>query len=813
MANSQSPGPKALPSSQLYWRCDPTIFDRYRQVRTDRPHVIGQPRAVEAILLGMEMESPGFNVFVCGPSGTGKMSTVRALLGDNPDRRRPLSDYVYVHRFEDADRPRLIQMSAGEGTRFKRQVDTFVENLPDLVPKILDAEGVFGRRQRLVEAFEAEEHVLIADLETQCEASGLQLAQIQIGEVQQLDIYAMHKKKPIDIEELNELVAQGKAKIPDLDALNARHGELKDALRILLGVLRKRARKLHEDIHSLESKAVAEALEQTLKELEEEYPREGVKAWVAEVKQAITDHLDVFKAVEEEEAHPEALADLLHKLKVNVVLDNQGRDSTPVIFENFPTFTNLLGTIERSSDDTRATVDFTHVKGGSLLRADGGFLIINANDAVGEPGVWRALSRVLKTREVQMMPPEQFLGHGNITALKPESIKVDVKVIAVGDGELYRALYAASEEFKRIFKIKADFDDVMPRTDRGMELYADHCWRVADEEGLVPLTDEALARLAEYGVRLADHQGEISTRFSDITDLQREASHYARVDESEGVTVAHIDRALEARRHRHALPQERLSALIERGVIALDVTGAAVGTVNGLTVLDLADHCFGQPSRITARCVPGHQGVISLEREVEMSGHIHDKGVFILSSWLRARYAPHERVALSATLTFEQLYDGVEGDSASLAEALALISALTHQPIRQDIAVTGAIDPRGGIRPVGGINEKVEGFYDVCAYFGLTGDQGVIIPESNVDQLMLKAEVVEAVEAGRFSIWSASHIDEILALMVGGEIGVEDAEGEFPEGSLNAAIVAALRAMTRQAGPLTGGTWSQPRDP
>ncbi|MFN3202430.1 MAG: Lon protease family protein [Bradymonadia bacterium] len=806
MAQSKSPGPQVLPLEQLRWRCDPAVFQRYRKVRANRPHIIGQPRAVEAILLGMEMESPGFNVFVCGPSGTGKMSTVRALLGEGPDRRRPLHDYVYVHRFEDADRPRLIRMKAGDGARFKRQVEAFVEGLPDLLPKILDSEGVFGRRQRLVEAFEAEENVLVSDLEVQCEESGLQLAQIQIGEVAQLDIYAIHKKKPIDIEELNELVAQGKAKVPHLEELNARHAELKDALRTLLGILRKRARKLHDEVHALESKAVAEALAQTLKELEEDFPFPEVSAWIAEVRGAITDDLDVFKAVEEEEAHPEAIAELLHRLKVNVVLDNHNQSGTPVVFENFPTFTNLLGTIERPTDDTRATVDFNHVKGGSLLRANGGFLILNANDAVGEAGVWRALSRVLKTRELQIMPPEQFLGHGSITALKPESIKVDVKVIAVGDGDLYRALYAASEEFRRIFKIKADFDDVMPCTDRGLELYADHCWRVTSEEGLVTLSDPALARLAEYGVRLAEHQGEISTRFSDITDLLREASHYAQIDEDSEISVAHVERALEARRHRHALPQERLSALIERGVIALDVTGSRVGTINGLTVLDLADHCFGQPSRITARCFPGHRGVISLEREVEMSGQIHDKGVFILSSWLRARYAPDENVALSATLTFEQLYDGVEGDSASLAEALALLSALTRRPLRQDVAVTGALDPRGGIRPVGGINEKIEGFFDVCDHFGLTGEQGVVIPQSNIDQLMLKPEVVHAVSEGQFHIWAADHIDEVLALTLNEpNIGAEDGEGRFPAASFNAAVGAALLRMTEKAGPKPPG--------
>lgn len=800
MADAPSPTPEALTPKQLRWRCDPAIFERYRKVRVDRPHIIGQPRAVEAILLGMEMESPGFNVFVCGPSGTGKMSTVRALIGQTPGRDRPLYDYVYVHRFDDADRPRLIRMKAGDGGQFKRRVETFVEGLPDLLPKILESEGVYGRRQRLVEAFEAEEHELLADLEAQCDAAGFQLAQIQIGEVQQIDIYAMHKKKPIDIEELNELVAQGKAKVPRIEELNARHAELKEALGAALGVLRKRARRLHEEVHALESKAVCEALEQSLVELEEGFPYDAVKAWVAQVPQAITDDLGLFKAVEEEEAHPAAIEELLHRFKVNVVLDNQGRTSTPVVFENFPTFTNLLGTIERPTDDTRGLVDFTHVKGGSLLRADGGFLILNANDAVGEPGVWRGLTRVLKTRELQIMPPEQFLGQGNPTALKPESVRVDVKVIAVGDNELYRALFNASEEFRRIFKLKADFDDVMPCTERGLELYADHCWRVVEEELLVPLSDPALARIAEFGVRLAEHQGEISTRFSDLTDLLREASHYAHVDEEAEISVAHVRRALEARRHRHALPEERLGALIQRGVIDLDVAGEAVGTVNGLTVLDLGDHCFGQPCRITARCVPGHQGIISLEREVEQSGSIHDKGVFILASWLRARYAPDERVALTATLTFEQLYDGVEGDSASLAEALALLSALTRRPLRQGIAVTGAIDPRGGIRPVGGTNEKIEGFFEVCKQRGLTGDQGVIIPTGNVDQLMLSLEVVEAVEAGQFTIWSAGHIDEVLSRMAEGEIGVEGEGGAFPEGSFNAAVTASLQEMTRRAG-------------
>ena len=456
---------------------------------------------------------------------------------------------------------------------------------------------------------------------------------------------------------------------------------------------------------------------------------------------------------------------------MNIVLDNDGAEPTPVVFENFPTFTNLLGTVERSSEDTRSTVDFTHIKAGSLLRADGGFLILNANDAVQEAGVWRALYRVLKTRELEIQSPEQFMSPGAACALKPESIRVDVKVIAVGDDDLYRLLYTGTDEFRRVFKIKADFDDEMPRDPEHLALYVQHAQRVVREEGLVPLGGTGLARLVEFGIRLADRQDRLSARFSDITDLLREASHYAGVAHADQVGGEHVRRALDERRRRHGLVEEKLHELLQSGVIDIATDGEEVGQINALTVLDVADHTFGQPCRVTASVAPGSEGLISIEREVELSGRLHDKGTLILSGWLRSRFLPMQPMSLSATLTFEQLHDDIDGDSASAAEALALLSALAEVPIPQGIAITGAIDQRGRILAIGGVNEKIEGFFRLCQHRGLTGRQGILIPADNCRNLQLDDEVVDAVRLGRFQIWAIGSLDQAIPRLTGKPAG------------------------------------------
>lgn len=799
--------PRRLRPEVLRWRCDPQLVGQHRDQPHEDSHLIGQARAIDALRLGLALESPGANVFVCGPSGTGKMSTVRAMLRQRPQRTRPLFDYGYVHNFADPDRPRLLRMPAGTARHLRKEFEAIVVDLPETITRVLDADHVERRRDKIGEAFKDLERRALGEFDQACRDAGFQLAQVQVGEASHLEIYVVHRKKPMDLDELRELVATGKARVPDFEALEARHEGLRTALRATLAQLRREARRMQQEVNELEVGAVRESLADVFHDFEVQFPHDGVKPWLEEVTNALLDHLDLFGDDEDGPAEGSArreqqdqLGELIRRLRINIVLDNDGVKDAPVVFENFPTFTNLLGTVERPSEDSRGNVDYTHIKAGSLLRADGGFLILNATDAVSEAGVWRALTRVLKTRELEIQSPEQFMTPGGTIALKPESIGVDVKVIAVGDDDLYRLLYTGTDEFRRVFKIKADFDDEMPRDDRHIGLYCHHAWRVIEEEKLPQIQDAALAALVEHGVRLADRRDRLSARFSDVTDVLREAGHYARWASRTSIEVQDIERTLRERERRHALAEERLHGLIHCGLVDVATEGRAVGAINALTVLDLADHVFGQPCRITASVAPGHDGLISIEREVELSGRLHDKGTLILTAYLRAHYLPAQPLSLSATLTFEQLHDELDGDSASAAEALALLSALAEVPIPQGIAITGAIDQRGRINAIGGVNEKIEGFFRLCQQRGLSGHQGVMIPAENQLNLQLDAGVVEAVAAGRFHIWAVRHLDEAIDLLTGDAAGAVDARARFPLGSFNQLVRQRLVELARLGG-------------
>lgn len=789
--------PTALPVDQLRWRCPPTIFEQFRSAGRGAPALIGQPRAIEALRLGLAINSPGYNIFVCGPSGTGKMSTVRALLREGAPARGPLVDYAYVQDFADPDRPVLLSFAAGRGRLFKRRVQGFVEHLAEQVRGVLEVESVDQHRRSLGRECEDLEESLLSTFEARCQAHRFELAQIQIGDVQHIDVMPIYKRKPIDIDDLNDIARSG-GRVPRLAETNRVHGELKEELRAILVQLRRAARETQEKITQFEGDTVREALEGPIGEIKEEFADEAVHSWLDALVDWVVERIDLLR--EERNDEDDVQDHFLRGLGVNVVLDQQGQKAPPVVFENSPTFTNLLGTVERRSDETRATVHFSDIKAGSLLRANGGYLVINANDAVTESGVWRCLTRVLKTRELEIQSPEQYFQPGGGAALKPAPIPVDVKVIAVGDDELYRILYSGTDDFRRVFKLKADFDDVLERNPENLAIYARHAWRVIDEEGLLPIGDEALARLVEFGVRLAGRREWLSARFSDITDVIREASHYAAAEGAAATGVPHVEQALWARRRRHGLTEDRLRALVRKGVLNLITDGDEIGAANALTVLDIADHAFGQPCRITATCAPGHDGLMSVEREVRLSGRLHDKGTLILGAYLHAHYLPSERMALSATVTFEQMHDEVDGDSASVAESIALLSALAGVPVHQGIAITGAVDQRGRVLAVGGLNEKVEGFFHVCAERGLTGRQGVVLPADNISDLFLADDVIAAVEAKAFHIWAVRHLDEVIELATGQLAGAPEAPGVFPHGSFNERVRERLMALTTSAG-------------
>jgi ATP-dependent Lon protease len=608
--------------------------------------------------------------------------------------------------------------------------------------------------------------------------------------------------KPMDLDQLERLVEEKKFERGEFERVRQVHAELTAEMEALFKDLRKMERKLKKDLDSLDRSLAAPVVREAVDELREVYESEAIHAFLNQVQENILENLDQFRELAEPESarmdHDEAraaLRELMMPYEVNVVVDHRDTKGRPVIWETAPTYRNLFGALERiQAPSGHWITDHTRVKAGSLARANGGFIVIDALDLLAEAGVWPALKRALRNKRVEIVsfdPLNIFAG----ASLKPEPIPLDLKVILIGTKQIYRLLYALDEDFKKIFKVKADFVLQTPLNDKELHNYVCFVHKKVLDDGLPPFDREAVGAIVEHGVRLAGRHEKLSTRFKEVADVIREAGYWARQDKAEHVEARHVDRALDERRHRVNLIEEELRDRIAEGTLILDIEGEKVGQVNGLVVLDLGDHVFGQPSRITAVTAMGRTGIIDIERESQMSGSIHTKGVLILAGILRERFAQDKPLALSASLCFEQSYGLVEGDSASSAELYALLSSLSGDPVRQGIAVTGSVNQKGEIQPIGGVNEKVEGYFDLCRLKGLSGDQGVMIPSRNLPELMLRKDVVEAVDKGRFHIWAVDDIETGVEILTGAPAGVRDADGFYPPASVFGKVDAKLRQL------------------
>ena len=545
---------------------------------------------------------------------------------------------------------------------------------------------------------------------------------------------------------------------------------------------RKSEKEVKEGLTALDNEVISPAVKDMISDIKEKFDDEKVHRYLDEVQEDILANLNRFREREETPAPPlpglvlPQPVDTFTEYQVNVMVDNSETKGDPIIVETTPNYRNLFGTIERMVERSGIwKTDFSHIKAGSFLRANGGYLIFNALDALMEPGVWPALKRTLKNQIIEFQTYDPFYFFST-SALKPEPIECNTKVIMIGDTQIYYLLYSMDDDFKKIFKIKADFDSVTNKDTEKIHQYASFIRKICDEEKLKPFDQTGIAAVVEYGVRMAGRQKKLSTRFYVIADLLREASYWAVKDGSDVVTERHVDKAIEKKVYRVNLIEEKIQEMIDDGTILIDSDGKVVGQVNGLSVYSLGDHAFGKPSRITAKTSMGKAGIINIEREVEMSGPIHNKGVYILAGYLRDQYAQDKPITMSASICFEQSYSGVEGDSASSTELYALLSSLSGLPLRQDIAVTGSVNQKGEVQPIGGVNEKIEGFFDVCKAKGLTGKQGVMIPHLNLGDLMLRKDVVQAVKEGKFHIYPVKSIDQGIEILTGVE-GGERLEG------------------------------------
>lgn len=783
-----------VPVDKLYKTCDPNQlgFETTEELKACR-EIVGQKRAVNALKLGLEIPSSGYNIFVTGETGTGRTTSVKCLLDELEKNKKTPNDILFVNNFSDPDTPHLVRLPPGQGTKFATAMNELIDHLTKNIPAILESERYQNRKNELIQTFREKSQTIAREFEKRIQADSFSL--LQLIPTARPDLVYIFDKQQYNLVGLASLFEDKKITKEQYEKIRELFYQYTQELDDVFKKIRNIEKETRQALTKLDQDTVKPIVTEYLKEISDTFPNDKIKEYLGEVEKEILS--DFLRFIPREEKCPMTLTDPFIDFRVNVLVDNSKEKGAPIIFENTPTYKNLFGTIEHIWDRSgQRRTDFTKIKAGSLLKADGGFLVINAFDALVEPGVWATLKRTLRNRtlEISALDPYSMFG---MSALKPEPIPIDVKVIMIGDADVYNILYTYDEGFKKIFKVRADFDWVMPLNDKTISQYSKVIKSITEKENLKPFDKTAVARIIEYGIRLGGRKNRISTQFNIINDILKEANYWAIKANANTVTKEYVEKAIEERIERVKLIEEKIQQMIDEGIIFIDTQGSVVGQVNGLSVYDTGEYSFGRPSRITAKVGVGASGVINIEREAELSGPIHSKGVLILSGYLRSKYAQNKPLALSASLCFEQSYSGVEGDSASSAELYALLSDLAQLPIRQDIAVTGSVNQKGEVQPIGGVNQKIEGFYAVCKSKGLTGTQAVIIPEANIEDLMLRQEVVDAVKQHKFHIYAIKTIEEGIELLTGVEAGEQDKNGEYPVGTVNYLVNERLKQLAQ----------------
>jgi predicted ATP-dependent protease len=804
-----------VPIEKLRWRCDPSSlpFETTDDL-TPLEGMLGQERAQKALTLGVEIAKSGYNIYVCGAAGTGRLTAVQQILEVRRKEGLPAPDLCYVSRFQQPERPRLLVLPTGQGRALKQAMEEVLKDLKREVPRVLTSQDLRHRTKARMQEAQRREARLCEQLEAQLRPDfGLFWHQAEGGP--EPELAPLLDGQLIPLAELDQRLETGTLTVEQYRDLHALHRTLMVECRHGFDDMRRLRQEAEEEIDKLERAHVRPLIEQRVQEAAavfgdatdiQDYFRDVVEALIENSGRFIATPPPVEGHAGAFMPHPGDEEETFHEYQVNVLIDNADTDGPPVIFETAPTYRNLFGSIEPVPEYGGIwRVDFSCIRPGSLHRAHGGYLVFNAFDALSDPMVWPVLKRVLRygQAEIQSHDHSAFVPGGG---LKPDSMPCHVKVIMLGDEELYEALAYDDESFRRLFKVKADFDTVLPRHAGTMAQYADFLRRVCDEEQLRPCERSAVAALLEYGVRLAGRQNKLSARLEHIADVIREADYWAGKTGAAMVTREQVEYALHEREARVNMVQEQIRELIDEELLLVSSHGTAIGQVNGLVIYETsADYGFGCPVRITASTAMGDAGVMNIEREVELSDATHHKGVLILSGYLRNTYAYDKPIVVSASLCVEQSYEGIAGDSATAAECYALLSSLAGLPVEQGIAVTGSVNLKGVLQAVSGINEKIEGFFDVCRQQGLTGRQGVVIPASNIADLMLREDVIEAVAAGQFHVYAIQTLDAGWPILTGLSAGVWQPEMGYPSESVNGRVEVQLRRFAEQWHALQNG--------
>jgi len=810
MTTKPAPKPAELPPAKLRWRCELSRIPFETTAQADpREGFIGQERALRALKMGVELSAPGYNVFVCGLAGTSRGGTIARMIQELHPPTKESLDRCYVNNFKLPDRPRLLTLPRGQADSFKKDMQAGIDFLRRRIPQVFEGEPFQRQKGRIVERFTVREKELMDDFTRRIARDQFALGHMQVGAVALPEIFPVLEGQMVPIEDISKMVHEGKLEGTVAEEIERKYEQFRQEFTVVYRKTLTLSRELASELSYLEQEAASVLVDGFIEELKEKYPGTSVAEYLEEVRHHLLDNLDPFKEREGEGEQEEESADGAQKAPggperdpfrmygVNVILAHNHEEASPVIFETTPTYANLFGTIQRAYDARGGwSSDFMDLRGGSLLRADGGFLIMYAMEALSETGVWRALKRTLNHNRLEIQPQEMFYPFGG-SALKPEAIDINVKVILIGDRQLYELLYEYEEDFRKIFKVRVEFDEEMAMSDGVIAEYAGRLRALSEKENLFPFDRGAFAAMLEYGVRQAGRRNKVTARFVDIADLAREA-HYSAAATGETIVRAHHVRlALFSKIERHNLIETRIREMIEEGTLLVDVSGARVGQVNGLSVLEIGGYSFGKPVRITATAALGKAGLINVEREANLSGRFHDKGVQIIAGYLRSQFAQDKPLSLAASICFEQSYSGVDGDSASSTEIYALVSALSGLPLRQDTAVTGSINQQGDVQAIGGVNEKIEGYFDVCRIKGLTGTQGVMIPEANVEDLMLREDVLDAVASGKFHVWPVAKIEQGVEILTNVSAGSRNGAGKFDSGTVFALVDERLREMAQ----------------
>ncbi len=788
-------------ADKLRWRCDPAMFD-FDCTKDLAPlrEFVGQDRAIRAIEFGLSMEQDGYNIYVAGLTGTGKTSAVKSQIDKLLEGRQtshlvePPKDWFYLYNFTTPERPQILSMSQGRGKTFEDQMSNLLQAIKEELAKTFSSDEYKAERQNIVETGQSEQKKLFENVSEEAQREGFRFQVTPMGPA----LIPLVDGKPLSHDEYATLDESVRGQ------LEKKQAELLKKIQSTYERAKELEREATEKLQNAD-KAVADfTIARLFDTLMQGYKdSEKIVRYLTDLKSYTMDNLDVFKEKEESAQFVFGVPasyimrgrDPFLPFQVNVFVDNSVTKGPPVIVEPNPNYTNLFGKVERRFFFGGYLSDHTMLKPGALHLANGGYLLLNAMDVVTNPAVWPSLKRAIKTKEVRIEDPMEQFGLIISQGLRPEPMPVNLKVILIGDSLLYQLLSMYDEDFWETFRVKADFDFQIDRTKENMMAFAAFIAGCCEDCELRHFDPTGVAKVVEYASRVVADQEKLSSRFAWIVELIQEAEYWARKENASLVSGGHVEKAVEERRFRHNLPDERVRELIGNGTIMIDVDGLVIGQVNGLSVYNLGDVIFGKPSRITCKTFLGRGGVINIERESQLSGRIHDKGVLILGGYMGWKYAQDHPLSLSASLCFEQSYEGVEGDSAASAELYALLSSLSDVPIRQNIAVTGSVNQKGEIQPIGGVNQKIESFFQTCKVKGLNGEQGVVIPRQNLRSLMLRQEVIDAVEQSKFHIYAVSNVDEGIEILAGVEAGEKRGDGTYPEGSINYKVEEKLKEM------------------